>query len=119
MFKSAKIQLEFSLKLKLNGKRLYPTNSVNYLEVKIDEFLIWKQNIDGISTKLNKENEMLSKIRNFVDQKTLKAIYHAIFELHLYSSSLVWTQNFNSTKILFVLQKIALIPVFLKKKITY
>ena len=91
-------QLDFGLKLKLIGKRLYPTKSVKYLGVKIDEHLSGKPHIDGISAKLNKVNAMLSKIRHFVDQKTLKAIYHVIFESHLYSSSLVWAQNFNSTK---------------------
>ena len=63
------------------------------LGVKIDGHLTWKPHIDGISTKLNKANAMLSKIRHFVDQKALKAIYHAIFESHLYYSSLVWAQN--------------------------
>ena len=98
-------QLDFGLKLKLNEKKLYPANSVKYLGLKIDEHLTWKPHIYGISAKLNKTNVMLSKIKHFVDQKTLKAIYHAIFELHLYSSSLVWTQNFNFTKRLFILQK--------------
>ena len=98
-------QLDFGLKLKLNGKMLYPTNSMKYLGVKIDEHLTWTLQIDGIFTKLNKTNAILSKIRHFVDQKTLKTIYHAIFESCLYSSSLVWAQNFNSTKRLFILQK--------------
>ena len=38
-FRSARKQLDFGLKLKLNGKRLYPTNSLKYLGVKIDERL--------------------------------------------------------------------------------
>ena len=84
---------------------LYLTNSVKYLGLKIDEHLTWTPHIDGISAKLNKANAMISKIRHFVDQKTLKAIYHVIFESHLYSSSLVWAQNFNSTKRLFILLK--------------
>ena len=41
-----KQQIDCGLKLKLNGKRLYPTNSVKYLGVKIDENLSWKQDID-------------------------------------------------------------------------
>ena len=118
--KKKKKKLDFGLKLKLNGKKLYPTNSVKYLGVKIDEHLTWKPHIDGISTKLNKANAMLSKIRHFVDQKTLKAIYDAIFESHLCSSSLVWAQNFNSTKRLFILQKKSIKTyVFLKKRSTY
>ena len=56
---------------------------MKYLEVQIEEHLTWKIHIDGISAKLNKANAMLSKIRHFVDQKTLKAIYHDIFESHI------------------------------------
>ena len=120
LFRSAKKQPDFDLKLKFNGKRLYPTNSVKYLGVKIDRHLTWKPHIDGISAKLNKANAMLSKRRHFVDQKTLKAIYHAIFKSHIYSSSLVWAQNFNSTKGLLILQKKALKTyVFLKKRSKY
>ena len=112
LFRSTKKQLDFGVKLKLNGKRLYPTNSLKYLGVKIGEHLTWKPQIDGISTKLNKANAILSEKRHFVDQKTLKAIYHAIFESHLYSSSLVWARNFNSTKSIKTY-------IFLKKRSTY
>ena len=68
LFKSAKKQLD--LKLKLNGERLYQTNSVKYLGVKIDEHLNWKPHIDGIPAKFKKANAVISKIRHFVDQKT-------------------------------------------------
>ena len=53
---------------------------------KIDENLTWKPRNDRISAKLNNANAIFSKIRHYVNQKTLKAIYHAIFESHLYSS---------------------------------
>ena len=33
-------KLDFDFKLKLNGKRLYPTKSVKYLGIKVDENLI-------------------------------------------------------------------------------
>ena len=39
LFRSTKKQMDFGFKLKLNGKRLYPTNLVKYLGVKIDEHL--------------------------------------------------------------------------------
>ena len=57
-----KKQLDFAVKLKLNGKRLYLTNLVKYLGVNIDEHLTWKPHNDEISAKLNKANAMLSKI---------------------------------------------------------
>ena len=94
LFRSAKKQLDFGLELKLNGKRLYPTNSVKYLGVKIDEHLTWKPHTDGMSTKLNKANGMLSNIRHIVDQKTLKAIYHAIFK-HSHKKQIVWKHGPN------------------------
>ena len=92
---------------------------MKYLGVKIDEHLTWKAHIDGISAKLNKANATLSKIRHFVDQKTLKAIYHAIFESHLYSSPLVWAQNFNSTKRLFIFQKKTLRLMFFLRRLAH
>ena len=74
--------------------------------------MTWKPHIDAISAKLNKANAMLSNIRHSVDQKTLKAIYHTIFESHFYFFSYVWGENFNSTKGLFILQKEALRLMF-------
>ena len=49
LFRSAKNQLDLDLKLKLNRKRLYQTNSVKHLGVKIHEHLAWKTHINGIS----------------------------------------------------------------------
>ena len=104
-YKSSRKLTDVPLKLKLNGKRLCLTNSVKYLGINIDGNLNWKQQISDIAIKLNKANGILSKLRHFIDRKTLKSIYHAIFEPHLYYSSLVWAQNSNSIKRLFVLQK--------------
>ena len=78
---------------------------MKYLGINIDENLTWKQQICDISIKSNKTNGILSKLRHFIDRQTLKLIYHAIFEPDLYYSSLVWAQNSNSIKRLFVLQK--------------
>ena len=101
LFKSSRKLTDVPLKLKLNGKRLYPTNSVKYLGINIDENLTWKQQISDKA----QANGILSKLKHFIDRKTLKSTYHAIFEPHLYYSSLVWAQNSNSIKRLFVLQK--------------
>ena len=92
LFKSSRKLTDVPLKLKLNGKRLYPTNSVKYLGINIDENLNWKQQISDIAIKWNKANGILSKLRYFIDKKTLKSIYHAIFEPHLYYSSLAWNK---------------------------
>ena len=55
LFRSTKKQLDFGLKLKLNGKKLYPTNSLKYLGVKIGQHLTWKPQIDGILLNSTKQ----------------------------------------------------------------
>ena len=52
-FKPRMKKVDFALKLKLNGKRLYPIKSVNYLGIKIDESLTWNEHINGTTIKLN------------------------------------------------------------------
>ena len=53
IFKVKRKPLAFNMKIKLNVKRLYPTDSVRYLEVKIDSKLNWKSHVNNIATKLN------------------------------------------------------------------
>ena len=48
-------------------KRLYETNSVKYLGIKIDNKLNWKVHINDITLKLIRANAMLYKVRDFVD----------------------------------------------------
>ena len=72
MFKPRMKKVDFDLKLKLNGKRLYPTKSVKYLGIKIDESLTWNEHISDIAIKLNSANAMLYKVREFVNTMVLK-----------------------------------------------
>ena len=39
------------MKIKLNEKRFYPTDSVEYLGVKIDSKLNWKNHVNSTATK--------------------------------------------------------------------
>ena len=55
--------------------------------------------------KLNKANDMLSKLRHVLDINTLRSVYCAIFESHLCYASLVWARNTNSVKRLRFLKK--------------
>ena len=48
--------------------------------------------------RFNKANAILSKIRHYVDIKTLKLIYHAIVDRHLSYGLLVWAENSSSVK---------------------
>ena len=71
IFKSKQKKFEGDLKIKLCGKRLYPTGSVKYLGVKIDTNLSWQYHVNDLTIKLNRANALLSKIRKFVSLKIL------------------------------------------------
>ena len=105
IFKSKRKQFDGEIKLKLSHKRLFPTDSVKYLGVKIDGNLSWKSHTDYLSVKLNRANALLFKIRKFVNSSILRTIYFAIFESHLSYCCLLWSQNCNAINRLEILQK--------------
>ena len=102
---SPKKQFDNNFKIKLNGKKLYETDSVKNLGIQIEKRLTWKQQISHVVLKLNKANAMLSKLRYVLDIKTLKSVKYTIFESHLCYASVVWTQNTNSVKTFHLSQK--------------
>ena len=105
IFKSKQKKLEGDLKIKLCGKRLYPTESVKYLDVKIDTNLTWQHDFSDLSIKLNRINSLLFKIREYVSLKILRSIYFAIFDSYLSYYCLVWTQNCSIIHRIVILQK--------------
>ena len=54
IFKSKQKKLEGDFKIKLFGKRLYPTKSVKYLGVKINMNFTWQHHGNDLSIKLNR-----------------------------------------------------------------
>ena len=89
IFKSKQKKLEGDLKIKLCGKRIYPTESVTYLGVKIDANLTWQHHI----------------MRKYVSLKILRSIYFAIFDSYLSYCCLVWSQNFSNIQRILILQE--------------
>ena len=106
IFKSNQKKFEGDLKIKLCGKRLYPTESVKYLGVKIDTILSWQYHVNDLSIKLNRANALLFKMRKYVSLKILKSIYFAIFFYsYLSYCCLVWAQNRSTVQRILILQK--------------
>ena len=105
IFKSPRKVLLDEIKIKRSGKRLYPSNSIKYLGVKIDRFLHWHDQVNNIAVKLNRANALLLRIRNYVNMKTLRNIYFAIFDSHLSYSCIVWALIINTVRRLIILQK--------------
>ena len=93
IFKSKQKKFEGDLKTKLSSKRLYPTESVKYLGVKIDANLSWEYHVNDLSIKQNRANTVLIKMRKYVSLKILRFVYFAIFDSYLSYCFLVWAQN--------------------------
>ena len=63
---------------------------MKYLGIKIDRLLHWHDQVNSITVKLNRANALLLKIRNYVNMKTLRNIYFAIFDSHLSTKLLMY-----------------------------
>ena len=105
IFKSKQKKFERDLKIKLCGKRLYPTESVKYLGAKLDTNLSWQYHVNDLSIKLNRANALLFKMRKYVSLKILRSIYFVIFDSYLSYCCLVWTQNCCTIQQIVILQK--------------
>ena len=105
VFKSKQKKLEGDLKIKLCGKRLYPTESVKYLGVKINVNLSCQYHVNDLSIKLNRANALLFKMRKYVSLNILRSIYFAIFDSYLSYCCLVWAQNCGTIQRIVILQK--------------
>ena len=103
IFISKQKKFEGDLKIKLCGKRLYPTESVRYLGVKFDKNLSWKYHVNGLSIKLNRAKALL-----YASLKILRSTYFAILDSYLSYCCLVWAQNCSSIQRIIVLQKKAI-----------
>ena len=108
VFKCKHKNFEGDLKIKLCGKRLYPTESIRYLVVKIDTNLSWQYHVNDLSIKLNRANALLLKMRKYLGLKILRSIYFAIFDSYLSYCCLVWAQNCSTIQQIIILQKKAI-----------
>ena len=77
------MKFEGNLKIKLCGKRLYPTEIVKYLGAKIDANLSWQYHVNDLSIMLNRANALIFKMRQYVSLGILRSIYFAILDSYL------------------------------------
>ena len=87
IFKPKRKKLDFEIKIKLNGKERFQTNSVKHLCIKIGKQLNRRDQINEVTIKLNRDNAMLYKAREYVSTDTLRFIYYAycyiLYDSHL------------------------------------
>ena len=102
IFRHPNKKLNYDLKIKIDGKRLYPSKYVKYLGLFIDSHLNWRQHTNILAAKLSRAIGMLSKIRHYVPNNTLQTIYHSVFSpISIYGSQ-IWgqIQNKNINRII-------------------
>ena len=92
-FHKPRSPINFDFKIKLNGYKLLPSDSIKYLGIYLDSFLSGSHHCDQLIKKLKRANGMLSKVRHYVPQSELKSIYYAIFSSHMTYGCQVWGQE--------------------------
>ena len=90
LFRSRFNSLPFKPFLKIAGKKIFPSSSVKYLGVYLDEHLTFSTHIANLSLKLQRANGVLSKLRHYVPLKILVGIYYALFNSHLQYACQTW-----------------------------
>jgi hypothetical protein len=82
------------LKIKMNGRRIYPSENIKYLGLYLDETLNGRHHCK--ITKLKRANGMLCKARHYLDLENLKTLYYAIFSSHLIYGCQIWGQSLST-----------------------
>ena len=95
IFRNPKKQINYDPKIKINGKKLVPSQSVKYLGIILDPNLTWSPHVDSLSAKLSRATGMLAKTRHYVSENTLRSIYFGIFSSLLTYGSQIWGQFAN------------------------
>ena len=68
--------------LRINTEKMKKENYTKYLGVIIDESLNWKQHIKNVNIKISKSIKILYKLRHFVPQNTVRALYTLFIKSH-------------------------------------
>ena len=69
------------------------------------KFLKWKIHMHDLASKLNRANEVLAKIRHFVNSEILKSTYFAIIHSHLNYVCMAWGLTIFPQQKVSILQK--------------
>ena len=78
------------MRFKLCRKIPYRKNYVRYLGTKINENSSWKFHVHDLTSKLNRANAVLSKLRHFATCEIWRSVYFAIFHPLVSYVCIVW-----------------------------
>ena len=104
IFRDPRKKITYNMKIKINGEKLTPCSSVKYLGIYIDQHLNWNIHLAELKPKLSRAVGMLSKLRYFVNNETLRMVYFGIFSSLLSYGAQIWGQHNAVSKKLQILQ---------------
>ena len=94
------------LKVSIDNNPIKQSHHIKYLGVLIDDNLNWKQQIKGQCSKVARGSWALNQLKHFVDEQTLRSVYHCLIYSHLQYCISSWGTASKSTSApLFILQK--------------
>ena len=109
LFHPIQKKLPKSVSLSINNKSLTQEISIRYLGIYIDSNLNWKSHINFIAKKIKRSIGILSKLRYYLNSKTLLDLYYALVYPFLTYCLIAWGNTYQtSLQPLFVLQKKAI-----------
>ena len=76
--------------VKLNGVKLTPKSTTNYLGLTMDEHLTFKQHLQILNAKLKRCNSLLALSRHYVPVEILKQIYYTQFNSNIIYGCQIW-----------------------------
>ena len=99
--------------------KIYKTDMVKYLGVYIDKYLRWDKHVEYVTTKLRKLIYKFLQLRQILNRKTLKMVYHSLVESILTYGLVVWgLATENVLRSLKVMQK-CILKIMIFKDIRY
>ncbi len=99
IFRKPSETIPTSFKIKLHGQRIYPSDSIKYLGIYLDEHLNGSTHVKMLLPKLKRANGMLAKVRHYTSPTELKSIYSSIFSCHMTYGCQIWGQSYTNSHI--------------------
>ena len=109
VFHSPQIRIAHKLNLRISNMSVKFDDQVKYLGLIFDSNLIWKPYLHELSKKISRGNEVLSKIRYYINRNILLQLYYALIYPFLTYGLSNWGNTYSSTlRSLIILQKRAI-----------
>ena len=82
--------IPLTLEINFDNCIVQSSDCINYLGIKLDQYLNFKSHTENIINKLSKNVGILWKLRKFLPRKTLICLYYAFIQSHLLYGLVVW-----------------------------